>query len=92
MQYIHHIIFPAPKIPPRLSRQVSYKAIGEDNTPQDVITSPTLGLGSREYLLEDLEPSTEYQVCVHGMAKSLGLVHPHTVGPTAESLRDVSIF
>ncbi|XP_037785286.1 protein artichoke-like [Penaeus monodon] len=68
--------------------RVSYKAIGEDNTPQDVITSPTLGLGSREYLLEDLEPSTEYQVCVHGMAKSLGLVHPHTVGPTAESLRD----
>ncbi|CAL4075549.1 unnamed protein product, partial [Meganyctiphanes norvegica] len=36
-----------------------------------VSATPTLGLAARTFRLEELEPSTEYQVCVHGLAKSL---------------------
>ncbi|CAL4183010.1 unnamed protein product, partial [Meganyctiphanes norvegica] len=45
---------------------------------QSVSSTPTLGLDARTFRLEKLEPSTEYQVCVHGLAKSL-TSHSHTL-------------
>ncbi|KAK8736052.1 hypothetical protein OTU49_005205 [Cherax quadricarinatus] len=55
-------------------------AAGETGTPTGpVISSPTLGLASRTFLLQELQPSTEYQVCVHGLTKSLGPARAHTV-------------
>ncbi|XP_071549839.1 uncharacterized protein [Panulirus ornatus] len=48
--------------------KVTYQSAEEE---AELSSSPTLGLTSRTYLLEDLLPSTQYQVCVHGLTKSL---------------------
>lgn len=48
--------------------QVTHRTMGGGG---ETHSSPTLGLTSRTFQLKDLQPSTEYQVCVHGLTRSL---------------------
>ncbi|KAK7085438.1 hypothetical protein SK128_027135 [Halocaridina rubra] len=69
--------------------KVTYQALDEEENSgikeerhlESIQTSPTLALSSRTYILEELRPSTEYQVCVHGLTKSIGLARAHTLAP-----------
>ncbi|XP_066967259.1 chaoptin-like [Macrobrachium rosenbergii] len=72
--------------------KVTYQAMNqEDESDEDLVgnrltvhSSPTIGLSSRSYLLEELQPSTEYQICVHGLTKSIGLARSHTVASASD--------
>ncbi|XP_068228417.1 protein artichoke-like [Palaemon carinicauda] len=76
--------------------KVTYQAMSQESeSDEDLIenrltvqSSPTIGLSSRSYLLEDLQPSTEYQICVHGLMKSIGLARSHTVAPASEEQKE----
>ncbi|XP_045107837.1 LOW QUALITY PROTEIN: protein artichoke-like [Portunus trituberculatus] len=54
--------------------KVTYRA-ADGSTTQ---SSPSLSLGSRTFLLESLQPATEYEVCVHGLTRSLATPHAPT--------------
>ncbi|MPC47665.1 hypothetical protein E2C01_041419 [Portunus trituberculatus] len=54
--------------------EVTYRA-ADGSTTQ---SSPSLSLGSRTFLLESLQPATEYEVCVHGLTRSLATPHAPT--------------
>ncbi|KAK3849967.1 hypothetical protein Pcinc_043303 [Petrolisthes cinctipes] len=68
--------------------KVTHRAVGGDETQ----SSPTLGLTSRTFQLKDLHSSTEYQVCVHGLTRSLAQpLHqppPHARAHTVAAVYD----
>ncbi|XP_063844773.1 protein artichoke-like [Scylla paramamosain] len=68
--------------------KVTYRAADGSATQ----SSPSLSLASRTFLLEALQPATEYEVCVHGLTRSLATPHaparPHARAHTVAAAYD----